>query len=62
MSSHEPDPAPDKSAETSATGYVKLGVPLTLLLMIAYFAFIGLGAFAPTVLAYTQTRSRVGRA
>ncbi len=29
----------------------RLGVVLTLLLMLAYFGFIGLGAFAPAVLA-----------
>ena len=31
----------------------RLGVVLTLLLMLAYFGFIGLGAFAPAVLAKT---------
>ena len=29
----------------------RLGVVLTLLLLLAYFGFIGLGAFAPAVLA-----------
>lgn len=29
----------------------RLGVVLTLVLMLAYFGFIGLGAFAPAVLA-----------
>ena len=28
-----------------------MGVVLTLLMMVAYFGFIGLGAFAPAVLA-----------
>ncbi len=35
----------------SSVGAVRLGVPLTLLLMAVYFGFIGLGTFAPQVLA-----------
>jgi uncharacterized membrane protein (DUF485 family) len=41
----------DKPPDTSAIGDVNVGAPLTLLLMTAYFGFIGLGAFAPSVLA-----------
>ena len=39
------------SADTGAIGSVNIGLPLTILLMAFYFGFIGLGAFAPSVLA-----------
>jgi hypothetical protein len=52
MSHHRQDRySSDKPADTSAPGDVNVGVPLMLLLIIAYFGFIGLGAFAPSVLA-----------
>jgi uncharacterized membrane protein (DUF485 family) len=35
----------------AAEGSVKFGLPLTVVLMAAYFGFIGLGAFAPSWLA-----------
>jgi uncharacterized membrane protein (DUF485 family) len=38
-------------AKTGAVGDVAVGLPLTLLLIASYFGFIGLGAFAPSVLA-----------
>lgn len=41
---------PDPSIEERSDA--KLGVLLSLLLMLAYFGFIGLGAFAPVVLAW----------
>ena len=42
-------PPPDQPSK--AIGDIALGLPLTLVLMAAYFGFIGLGAFAPDVLA-----------
>ncbi len=45
----DPESATSNKSETGT----RLGVVLTLLLMLAYFGFIGLGAFAPGVLAKT---------
>jgi len=42
-------PAPDQTSK--AIGDVALGLPLTLILITAYFGFIGLVAFAPAWLA-----------
>lgn len=44
MASPSHDPRPIGSA-------VNVGLPLTLLLMVVYGGFIGLGTFAPSVLA-----------
>lgn len=39
------------AASTAPVGAVSIGLPLTLLLMAVYFGFIGLGTFAPALLA-----------
>ncbi len=41
----------ERSASVSTDTSTLLGVVLTVLMMLAYFGFIGLGAFAPAVLA-----------
>jgi uncharacterized membrane protein (DUF485 family) len=52
MSHHQRNPhSSDEPADTSAIGDVNVGAPLALLLMTAYFGFISLGAFTPSVLA-----------
>jgi uncharacterized membrane protein (DUF485 family) len=38
-------------ANAAAVGSVNVGLPLTLVLMLVYAGFIGLGTFAPSVLA-----------
>lgn len=44
--SHDPKPA-----KAAAVSNVNIGLPLTFVLMIVYAGFIGLGTFAPSVLA-----------
>ena len=44
--SHDP-----KRAKASAVSNVNIGLPLTFVLMAVYAGFIGLGTFAPSVLA-----------
>jgi uncharacterized membrane protein (DUF485 family) len=41
----------EKTAKAIAVSNVNVGLPLTLILMVAYAGFIGLGTFAPSVLA-----------
>ena len=48
--SHDPHPA-GKPAKAIAVSNVNIGLPLTLILMLVYAGFIGLGTFAPSVLA-----------
>jgi uncharacterized membrane protein (DUF485 family) len=40
-----------KTARAVAVSNVNVGLPLTLILMLVYGGFIGLGTFAPSVLA-----------
>ena len=47
---HDQNPA-GKPAKSIAVSNVNIGLPLTLVLMLVYGGFIGLGAFAPSVLA-----------
>lgn len=44
--SHDPKPA-----KAVAVSNVNIGLPLTFILMVVYAGFIGLGTFAPSVLA-----------
>jgi uncharacterized membrane protein (DUF485 family) len=51
-----PNPSDDphragRPATTAAIGHANVGLPLTLVLMLVYAGFIGLGTFAPSVLA-----------
>jgi uncharacterized membrane protein (DUF485 family) len=46
----DPDPA-GKPANGIRVSNVNIGLPLTLILMLVYAGFIGLGTFAPSVLA-----------
>lgn len=48
--SHDPDPT-GRPAKAAAVSNVNVGLPLTLVLMLFYAGFIGLGTFAPSVLA-----------
>ena len=48
--SHDQNPA-GKSARAIAVSNVNIGLPLTIILMIVYAGFIGLGTFAPSILA-----------
>ena len=48
--SHDQNPA-GKSAGAIAVSNVNIGLPLTIILMIVYAGFIGLGTFAPSILA-----------
>ena len=48
--SQVPNPA-GKPAKAVAVSNVNIGLPLTFVLMIVYAGFIGLGTFAPSVLA-----------
>ena len=48
--SHDPNPA-GKPAKAVAVSNVNIGLPLTFILMVVYAGFIGLGTFAPSVLA-----------
>ena len=50
----KPSPTPHPSGKTArpiAVSNVNIGLPLTLILMVVYAGFIGLGTFAPSVLA-----------
>jgi uncharacterized membrane protein (DUF485 family) len=38
-------------AKAAAIGSINVGLPLTLILMLVYAGFIGLGTFAPSMLA-----------
>lgn len=40
-----------KTAQAIAVSHVNVGLPLTLILVLVYAGFIGLGTFAPSVLA-----------
>lgn len=40
-----------KPAKATAVSNVNIGLPLTLILMVVYAGFIGLGTFAPSALA-----------
>jgi len=52
MSTNSHDSRPTgKPARAIAVSNVNIGLPLTLILMVVYGAFIGLGTFAPSVLA-----------
>jgi uncharacterized membrane protein (DUF485 family) len=52
MRSAAPDPQhAGRKAQSTAAGDVQIGLPLTIVLMTAYFGFIALGAFAPSWLA-----------
>lgn len=48
--SHDPNPA-GKPAKAVAVSNVNVGLPLTFVLMLVYAGFIGIGTFAPSVLA-----------
>jgi uncharacterized membrane protein (DUF485 family) len=48
--SRDQNPA-GKPAKAVTVGNVNVGLPLTLVLMLVYGGFIGLGTFAPSVLA-----------
>ena len=48
--SHDSNPV-GKPAKPVAVSNVNIGLPLTVVLMIVYAGFIGLGTFAPSVLA-----------
>lgn len=46
----------DSNISDEHKGDATLGVVLTLVMMLAYFGFIGLGAFAPDVLALSVVK------